>query len=94
MLTFFSSDYYPRPPCRWTTSTRRHENQTTGRAVYSTEDITSGELGTPGIPGDPYGDVEAAYVFISDVPEPSVLAALFGLGGMGMVGLVLRRRRA
>jgi hypothetical protein len=63
-----------------------------GVAVYSTEGITGG-LGKPGIPGDPHGNAEVAYVFASaPTPEPTALVALCGLGGVGLVGWARRRR--
>jgi hypothetical protein len=94
VLSFFSADDFPMPPVpAGDIDASAHEDQTTGIAVYSTEGFGTFN-GEPGIPGDPLEGTEADYTFVSDVPEPAGIVALFGLGGMGALGLVWRRRRA
>jgi hypothetical protein len=50
--------------------------------------------------GDAYGDpysffaTPVADALGASVPEPTGIVALLGLGGMGLIGLVLRRRKA
>ncbi len=61
-------------------------------ALYVITTESSENLGEDG-PGHGANSAAIAYGAPSSVPEPSRVAGLLGLAGMGFIGLVWRRRR-